>query len=244
MKRTIKSILFALTASAAVTAASAQNVTITGTGLTTTWSGAPALSTGLPTLFTVPEANYTATTSVLPMLGQTFTATTSGTLADIQIYAGGAPGDNYIFLWDLGAASSYAAVSGASMPASLTTLSPYPEANNLFSVGSYFHFNGGGQSVRVLTFASDNNAISINAGDLYFFGIAPSVTSAVMSWQRVSGDVYSGGAGYREAGLVNGGTDKDFGMAVDVTPVPEPSTMALMSLVGGVSLLGWRRNRR
>jgi hypothetical protein len=244
MKKTIRTIAIALATATALMTASAQNAFITGTGLTTTWSGTPTLNTGLPTVFTISENAYTgASPSVIPMLGQTFTATTSGTLADIQIYAGGAPGDNYIYLWDLGAASSYAAVSGGSTPASLLNLPNYPTFSyvNLFSPGSYFTFGGGGQSVRILTFT---DTVSITAGDLYYFGIAPSLLSAVMSWQRVSTDPYAGGAAYREGGVLNGTAVRDFGMAVDVTPVPEPSTLALMSLVGGAALMGWRRNRR
>jgi len=247
MKKTLKLIAIVLTASTALMVASAQTLTITGTGLTTTWSGAPTLTTGgLPPVFTIAENGYTgASPSVIPMLGQTWTATISGTLADIQIYAGGAPGDNFVFLWDLGAASSYTAVSGGSTPASLLNLPNYPTFSyvNLFAAGSTFHFNGGGQSVRVLTFDSANSNIAITAGDLYYFGIAPNVTTAVMSWQRVSTDPYAGGAAYKEGGVLNGTAVRDFGMAIDITPVPEPTTMAL-SLLGGVALLGWRQKRR
>jgi hypothetical protein len=241
MKTNIKALAIALAATAALMTATAQNVTITGTGLTTTWSGTPTFSTGLPTVFTISENAYTASPSYLPMLGQTFTATVSGIVDNIQIYAGGAAGDNYVFLWDLGAASSYAAVSGGTMPASLQSLSGYPTFSypNLFGDGSYFHFYGGGQSVRALTFSS---APSLTAGNLYYFGIAPNVTSAVMSWQRVSTDPYAGGCAYKEYGLLNGTGVRDFGMAV--TMVPEPSTMALVSLIGGAALLGLRRNRR
>jgi hypothetical protein len=244
MKTNIKTLAIALATATALMTASAQNITITGTGNTTAWSGTPTLMTGVPTVFTVTENNYTASPSTLPMLGQTFTATTSGTLSGIHIFGSGAPGDNYVFLWDLGPASSYAAVSGASTPASLLNLSGYSSFSypNLFSDGSYFHFNGGAtQSEKVLTSAQ---TISITSGDLYYFGIAPSLTSAVMTWMRVSTDPYAGGAAYREGGVLNGTAVRDFALAVDITPVPEPSTMALMSLVGGVALMGWRRIRR
>jgi hypothetical protein len=244
MKTNIKVIAIALATATALMTASAQNVFIAGTG-TTNWQGTPAVQTGasatLASVFTISENAYTASPSYLPMLGQTFTATVSGTIQNIQLYAGGAAGDNYVFLWDLGAASSYAAVSGASMPASLQSLSGYSSFSypNLFGDGSYFHFNGGGQSVRLLTFSS---APSVTAGNLYYFGIAPNVTSAVMSWQRTSSEPYTGGCAYKEYGWLNGSGPRDFAMAV--TMVPEPSTMALMSLVGGAALLGLRRNRR
>jgi hypothetical protein len=244
MKSNIKAIAITLATTAALMTASAQNVFIAGTG-TTNWQGTPAVVTGAnpASTFTIAENAYTASPSYLPMLGQTFTATASGNVTDIQLYAGGAPGDNYVFLWDLGLASSYAAVSGASAPASLQSLSGYASFSypNLFGDGSYFHFNGGGQSVRILTFTTQ---ASVTAGHLYYFGIAPFVTSAVMSWQRTSADPYAGGMAYKEYGWLNGSGPRDFGMAVDITPVPEPSSLALMSLVGGAALLGWRRYRR
>jgi hypothetical protein len=246
MKKSIKTTVVALTISSALLVASAQNVIFTGSGQGANWVGTPTLQTGSPGTFTIGENNYTASPSVLPMLGQTFTATISGTLSDIQILASGAGGNNYVYLWDLGAASSYAAVSGASMPSSLSTLPGYSSFSyaNLFSDGSYFNWGGSGNIfVRTLTFPGQT--ISLTAGDLYYFGIAPNLTSAVITWQRVSTDPYSGGAAYREGGVINGTPGiRDFGMAVDITPIPEPSTLALISLVGGAALLGWRQKRQ
>lgn len=240
---------------ALITSSAYAQITITesqGNPLTS-WLLAPQVttaSTPSAATFGTAENNYGSGTA---QLGQTFEATTSGVLDDIQMDVSGPDSVYNIYLYDLGAASGYSALSGGSLPSSLQGFLPTSGENVLPSGTTFEYYGSASQGLMSLAFTYGSSAddVSLNAGDLYYLRITPQSTGAELSWYRTAADTYLNGCAYRggspgstTAALSNGGYARDFSLAVEVTPVPEPSTMALMALAGGAALLGWRQKRR
>jgi O-glycosyl hydrolase len=175
---------------------------------------------GSPTIMT---ANYPSTNlngkegnwggSPPYSLGQTFTATVSGSLTNIQMYVGGRNTTNVLYLFDMGPAIQYV----------VNPLSPIiPGSNgvgvNLFSSNLQTYVpNTSSDSVMELTFAGAD-AVQLIGGHEYYFSMV-SLSSSGMYWDRDGGstDLYPGGAAYRQNSLINGGKTTDFSLAVTLS---------------------------
>lgn len=211
-------------------------------GLGTSWLGSPTFQSGLPTVFTTSEGNFGSTGGAggFGALAQSFELGSGGTLNNIQLVLAGGVQTYQIELYDLGAypVSGYPATSATYTPGSLV---------NLLPTGLTFTYNAGAsgaQNVAQLTF-SGAAAVALNTGELYAFQIDP-MTSTASFWARDGVQTVTGQA-YRmnqfsagNMGALNGAI-RDFGMAVTVTPVPEPATMTLMGLGALAGLMFIRR---
>jgi hypothetical protein len=214
-------------------------------GLGTSWLGTPTFQTGLPTVFTTSEGNFGSTGGAggFGALAQTFTLSTSGILQDIQLVLAGSTQTFHVELYDLGAypGSGYPATSSTYTPSSLTSL---------LAVGDTFTYNGGAsgaQNVARLTFSGADANITLNAGELYALQIDPTAAQTAF-WARDGVQTVTGQA-YRmnqfsagNMGALNGAI-RDLGLAVIVTPVPEPASMTLMGLGTLAGLMFIRRRK-
>jgi O-glycosyl hydrolase len=144
-------------------------------------------------------------------LGQSFTATVSGTLTNIQMYFTGVNATNILYLYDMGPAIQY--LPGA-QPSPIVPGSNGVSAN-LFSTNlSVFITNFSGPSVIELSFAGAD-AVKLVGGHMYLFDVSPTA-STQQYWYRDGGgtDLYPGGAAYRQNSLINGSETTDFSLAV------------------------------
>jgi glucuronoarabinoxylan endo-1,4-beta-xylanase len=174
------------------------------------WVGSPTImvATNPSTTLNSTEGNWGS--SAPYELGQSFTATVSGTLTNIQIYGTGRNTTNILYLYDMGPAIQYL----ASQPAVIT-----PGSNgvggNLFSSNLTIAVpSTASASVMELTF-SGADAVPLIGGHEYLFDIV-SLSASGMYWDRDGGgtDVYPGGMAYRQNSEFNGGTTTDFSLAV------------------------------
>jgi hypothetical protein len=189
-------------------------------GLGSNWIGTPAILTASsPAQFTLPEANYGD--SAPYSLSQSFLVTGSGTLDNIQLYVSGSFASNTIHIYDLGTG----ATPGSYTPGSGST------SADLLIHHQFQYFGGTDASVLKLQF-SGADAISLAAGHRYVFEIDPMVGPYIgpMTWYRSSADLYADGAAYRQQSGLNASLGLDMSLAVNVIPVPEPSSFLLAGL--------------
>src|ERR1035437_794586 len=213
-------------------------------GLGTTWLGTPTIVTATAATFTSSEGNFGSTSGAggFGALAQTFELGSSGTLQNIQLVLAGGVQSFYVEIYDLGAypGSGYPATSSSYTPGSLTSLLP-AGATFTYTAGA-----SGAQNVAQLTF-SGADAISLNAGELYAIQIDPTAAQAAY-WVRDGVQTVTGQA-YRMNQFTSGnmgalnGAIRDFGLAVTVTPVPEPTSMALLGLGALVGTFVIRRRK-
>jgi hypothetical protein len=121
---------------------------------------------------------------------------------------------------------------------------------NLLASGDQFTFNGvaSGQTLQTLTFQNGDAGVSLVPGDVYVLSLDPTANADGTWWNRggVPVAAYNTGEGLNAdgvAGLQNfeGKTSvRDFDLAITESAVPEPSTMALLSL----GALAWTSMRR
>lgn len=204
-------------------------------GLGTSWIGSPTIETvASPTSDTTSEGNFGSTGGAggFGALSQSFEATSAGTLANIQLYLAGGAQTYDVELYDLGAypASGYPATSSSYTPGDQT---------DLLTAGDSFTYNagdGGAQNVAELTFSGTDSSVTLQAGELYALELDPT-TSTTSYWVRGGVQTFTGQA-YRmnqfssgDMGAINGAI-RDFGMAVTIESVPEPTSLALFGLGG------------
>src|SRR5215472_9129357 len=143
-------------------------------------------------------------------LGQSFTATVSGTLTNIQLYVTGKNTTNILYLYDLGPAIQYLqSQPGAIIPGSNGV------SGNLFSTNLAIAVpTTANASVMQLAF-SGADAVQLVGGHEYYFAMV-SLTASAMWWDRDGGgtDIYPGGTAYRQNSLINGSPTTDFSLAV------------------------------
>jgi hypothetical protein len=117
-------------------------------------------------------------------------------------------------------------------------------SNNLFSSSLAVTWTGytlEGGTAAVLDFAlSGADRVAIQTGHQYILEIASTTNPSGMIWFRngATGANYTGGQAFRQRSPLNGNAARD--MTLAVTVIPEPATIALLSL-GGLALL--RRKR-
>ena len=185
------------------------------------WVGAPTIMVA-----NNPSANLNSTesnwgSSAPYSLGQSFTATVSGTLTNIQLYATGKNTTNILYLYDMGPAIQYL----VNQPGPIT-----PGSNgisgNLFSTNLTIAVpSTSSASVMQLTF-SGADAVPLIGGHEYMFSMV-SLSSSATWWDRDGGgtDLYSGGAAYRQNSFINGSKTTDFSLAVTLINTSAPPTI-------------------
>lgn len=243
MKNSIKALI---TLSILALATSVQASVSESDGLGTSWIGTPTFTSGgPPTTFTTSEGNFGGSNGAngFGALSQSFELSTSGVLQNIQLVLAGTVQTFNVELYDLGPypASGYPSTSSTYTPGSQP---------DLFTAADQFTYNGGAagsQSVAELTFSAADASITLNAGELYALQIDPTATPDSF-WARDGVETVNGQA-YRmnqfssgNMGAINGAI-RDFGLAVTVAPVPEPTSMALIGLGGFLGTFIIRRQK-
>ena len=234
MKKTIRTVTVALAGCATLVAISASaQVIITPSGS----GGNLWITNATQAINAVPVSSYATAEAAWPAVGtagfgETFVATSSGTLNNIQMSASGPLNTTYLVnLYDLGSASGYTGASASFAPGLATTLTNVAPllSGNLITAGTSFTYPGNG-SANVMILAFSGDPITINAGDLYYYRLDITSAGTGMSWYRSSADVYGGGSAYKtDSTTPFNSAGRDFSLDVFVT-VPEPSTLALMGL--------------
>ena len=193
-----------------VTVSTNGNVTV-AVSLGTNWVGSPTIMTANYPAINLDSGENSWGNSAPYSLGQSFTATVSGTLTNIQMYFTGVNATNILYLYDMGPAIQY--LPGA-QPSPIVPGSNGVSAN-LFSTNlSVFITNFSGPSVIELSFAGAD-AVKLVGGHMYLFDVSPTA-STQQYWYRDGGgtDLYPGGAAYRQNSLINGSETTDFSLAV------------------------------
>jgi len=235
--------LAAGSASAAITTSVTANSTTGIAGITSWPTPFTDSSTGLtspandPSDYTVTENNYGGAS--LFSLGQSWTATTTGKLTNIQItITGTAPVSFNANLYD-GGTSGFTTGGSSYTPGGNVS-------NNLFadtSTQTWTGFTVMGANAAVLNLAlSGADQVNVVAGRQYIFEIASQTNPNGMIWFRngVDAIAYPGGQAYRQRAGLNGNSNRD--MAIALTVVPEPSCLALAGL-GALALSLVRRRK-
>ena len=172
----------------------------------TSWPGTPLISTTSAPDSTVGESfSGTTTTSI----GQTFTlaAGSNYTLQTVYLNAGGGTGTSSsatitVNLYDLGAITA-------------PNPNPYSANNNLLGGGSGVAITYTTQATGLLKLDfTGTDQVTLGAGHMYAFEIAGVSATSPMNWYRTGSDLYTGGAAYRSRGWINGGSARDFSLAV------------------------------
>ena len=185
-------------------------------------------------------------------LGEVFVLSQAGYLDTAQIVLNASPQTFNVELYDLGAApSDFPSGSPIGSNAGGTISSDGTQYNvvtdNLLYSPVTLTFNGTPSSATLVTMDFQGGAstpLLLQADELYMLALDPQSNADGTWWQRgglpVAGYNYGEGVnadgvdGYQD--FEGKSTIRDFDMAITTTPVPEPSTLALVGL-GGFALL-------
>jgi hypothetical protein len=231
----------AFSAQAAITTGVAFNSTTGAAGITawpnpyivTSTSANPGVN------FTVGENNYGGAS--LFSIGQSWTATTSGNLTDIQItISGTAPVSFTVSLFDAGTSGWADISSGTYVPGGNVSANLFTDT----SIQTWSGYTLGGANAAVLDFAlTGADQVSIVAGRQYIFEISSTSNPNGMVWfrQGATGN-YTGGQAFRQRAPLNGNPARDMTIAANVVAVPEPTVAAVFGL-GALVLARLRRKQ-
>jgi hypothetical protein len=238
----------------------AQNIT-GSTSPISAWLGTPTYETGLaPTTgnggTSQDNDNWGGNangTAGFGALGQSFEVSTSGTLQNVQIVMAGSAATFNVELYDLGA---YPASGYPSVPQQINQLGQNGGTGvNLLQPGDSLSYQGAaGQTLQTMTFGGADANVQLVTGELYLLSLDPTANADGTWWVRGGVPSTGPGMGYNADG-VNGlqnfegktGTGltgiRDFDTSVTTTAVPEPCTMALLSL-GALACASVRRRSK
>lgn len=215
---TIKALILALVWVSGARASASVTVAV---NLGANWVGTPTdMTASQPSVnFNSAENNWGG--SAPYSLGQSFTATVSGVLTNIQMYFEGNSTTNVLSLYDMGPAIQYL----GSQPSPMIPGSNGVSGNLLSANLSVYVTNMSNPSVIQLSF-SGADAVQITGGHEYLFDVSP-VTGSQQYWFRDGGgtDIYGGGAAYRQNSFLNGSTSYDFSLAVTLVNTSAPPTI-------------------
>lgn len=214
-------------AHAAITSTMSFNSTTGIAGITSWPTPYTDTSRANPSQYSVTENNYGG--SSLFSMAQSFTASATGILESVDIaITGTAPVSFDIALYAAGANDVTDIGSGTYTPG----LGGY--SNNLLTNGGNLTWGGytvQGTTAGVLKFTMTNNdRVPIVAGQSYIFEISSTTNPNGLIWYR-NGDnaiQYAGGQAFRQRSPLNGNPARDMAIAVNVLPVPEPASLALL----------------
>ncbi len=209
--------------------------------ITTLAAVGPNVLNAVPTTFAQPENNFGGPP---PIAGQSFLATKSGRVANIQLLLSGPDtGITYnVHLYDVGAGAP-APTGGTSYTNALPDLLP---------ADSWVRFPGSAGAVFLLGLNSNGIPVDIISGHTYIFeleGLARDANGVLtgnptgnnqLTWNRNAGanDYQPNGQAFRFRSALNGNPARAFAMAAHL--VPEPATFVLF----GLGLVGVVASRR
>jgi MYXO-CTERM domain-containing protein len=189
-------------------------------------------------------------------LAQAFELNSAGTLANVQMAFAGSEATFNVELYDLGTVpAGYQAAPGNAPTITQINKVGLGGAGgvNLLQSGDSFTFYGvaSNQTLQTLTFGDGDANVQLVTGELYVLSLDPKANADNTWWDRggIPVAAYNTGEGLNADGVdglqnFEGKTNvRDFDLAVDVLPVPEPSTWA-MAAMGIGALVGRRILRR
>jgi hypothetical protein len=193
--------------------------------------------------FNSAENNYGAVPTPNGSLGQSFLATASGSLSDIEfIISGTSPVTFNASLYDAGVTSALADTSvNAYGNGSLVTPGTPGGGGSLVNVSDdllpvtsdALTWNGytlQGANAAVLSVHVDPGDVNLIAGHTYVFEVS-NPTSGII-WFRMANNAldYAQGQAFRARASLNGNPARDMSLAVSI--VPEPTSLAVIGLAG------------
>jgi O-glycosyl hydrolase len=186
------------------------------------WVGTPTIMTGNgpSTNFTSIESNWGSGAPY--SLGQTFVATVSGVLTNIQMYFEGKGVTNVPCLYDMG---PYIQFQPTNPPGSIVPGSNGVSGNLLSTNLSAYVTSMSNPSVIQFTFAGAD-AVQITGGHEYYYAMV--AQSSGQYWYQNGGspaDIYPQGAAYSQNSLDDSSKTKNFGLAVTLVNTSAPPTI-------------------
>jgi glucuronoarabinoxylan endo-1,4-beta-xylanase len=190
------------------------------------WVGTPTIMVANQPSINLNSAESNWGSSAPYSLGQSFTATVSGTLTNIQMYVTGKNTTNVLYLYDMGPAIQYAAAQPSAIVPGSNSVTTVVSGNLLSTNLQIVVTNMSGPQVVELAF-SGVDAVQLVGGHEYYFSLVSLNSGSQMYWYRDGGstDLYPGGAAYRQNSLINGSKTTDFSLAVTLINTSAPPTI-------------------
>lgn len=190
-------------------------------------------------------------------LAETFTVSTAGTLNSVQVVMAGSSETFDINLYDLGSVASFNAGTAGVYPIVPAQLN---FGDDLLNTSDQFAYAANtGQNLYTLSLGSEG--INLQTGEVYAFTLDPTDSSASSVWWVRGGTPnasYGNGEGWNtdsasygfayqnfegKAGPYSSG-GRSFDMAVTVSPIPEPTSLALLGMGALAGAMVIRRRNR
>jgi hypothetical protein len=232
------------------------------TSTVSSWAGTPAFETGSAP--TTGSGGTTADndswggnangTAGFGALAEAFEVTSTGTLTSAQLVTSGGTATFNVELYNLGPASGFPGYQAApGNPATISQINSVGGVNspNLLAAGDQATYTASaGNELVTLTFGGADASVQLLSGNIYVLSLDPTANADGTWWLRggvpVAGFNTGEGLnadGVNGLGVFEGKTSvRDLDLAVNVTSVPEPSTIAL-GVIGASSFLFRRRSK-
>jgi hypothetical protein len=261
----------ALCLSQSAQAQAAGDITEAQAPVGSSWAITPSVSTGpAPTTgnggTSQDNDNWGGTaygTAGFGALGQTFELSSPGTLSSIQLVMAGSAATFNVELYDLGPypASGYPNTglqinslgNGGSGGANLLAWT-YAAGSYASTYDQFTFYGASGQDLVTLNFGNLDANVQLSASELYMLSLDPTASASGTWWVRggaTSTGQYNTGEAYNEDGNYGmqnfegktGGQSGVRDLDTAISTVPEPCTMALLSL-GALAWTSLRRRSR